>query len=235
MSKSQSKILKSAKREKAYELKQVNQDSETSKGKKKSIAAKYKSTLSRGSTVRKTWGDTSREIRTLSEAMCGQIASYYRKVVQSNIGDIDTIINAVHAIPYHLGANDTNAEYHKFCPKKIDSWCTLQVAILSGQTPPTHPNYISNNCVDMILTLFEQFGYDSPSFIQKIALGKTSNHNEAIYSVLFRMVRKTEAVGLDVMRLGSALAVIRYNDGMNGIIKIFESLGIEVTRHEASF
>lgn len=81
----------------------------------------------------------------------------------------------------------------------------------------------------MILNLFEEFGLDSPSFIKKIADGKTSNPNEAIHSVLFRMVRKTEAVGMDVMRLASVIAVIRYNDGMTCIIMLYESLGIEVT------
>ena len=43
------------------------------------------------------------------------------------------------------------------------------------------------------------------------------------------MVSKTDAVGMDVMKLGSALAVIRYNDGFSGIEKLCNKVGIDVT------
>ena len=59
----------------------------------------------------------------------------------------------------------------------------------------------------------------------------TSNHNEAIHSILFKMVRKTEAVGMDTMKLESALAVIRYNDGFVGVKRVFEMLGVSVRVH----
>ena len=52
-------------------------------------------------------------------------------------------------------------------------------------------------------------------------------HNEDIHSILFQMVRKTEAVGMDTMKLGAALAVIRYNDGFAGVKKVFEIINSE--------
>ena len=45
----------------------------------------------------------------------------------------------------------------------------------------------------------------------------TSNHNEAIHNVLFQMVRKTYSAGMDTMKLGAALEVIRYNDWYAGV------------------
>ena len=42
------------------------------------------------------------------------------------------------------------------------------------------------------------------------------------------MVRKTGAVGMDVMKLGSALAVIRYNDGILGVLDILRQLKVTV-------
>ena len=59
----------------------------------------------------------------------------------------------------------------------------------------------------------------------------TSNHNEAIHSILFQMARKTEAVGMDTMRIGAALAVIRYIDGFAGVKRVFEMLGVNVGIH----
>ena len=50
------------------------------------------------------------------------------------------------------------------------------------------------------------------------------------------MVPKTIAVGMDVMRLGSALSVIRYNEGFRGIKLLFEKLGVVVgNRLETTF
>ena len=59
----------------------------------------------------------------------------------------------------------------------------------------------------------------------------TSNHNEAIHSILFRMVPKADPVGNDIMALVSALTVIRYNDGLRGIQEVFESVGITPGHH----
>ena len=84
------------------------------------LAPDYAGTLKRSSKSRESWKGSaghSVEIKHLSEAMCGQIASYYRLAIQRNKGDIEAIIQAINAIPYHLGANDTNAEeYHQFYP-----------------------------------------------------------------------------------------------------------------------
>ena len=43
------------------------------------------------------------------------------------------------------------------------------------------------------------------------------------------MVPKTDAVGMDVMKLGSELAVIRYNHDFAGIKKLCNKVGIDVT------
>ena len=55
----------------------------------------------------------------------------------------------------------------------------------------------------------------------------TSSHNEAIHSVLFQMVKRTEAIGMDTMKLGAALAVIRYD----GVKRVLEMLGVSVGVH----
>ena len=42
------------------------------------------------------------------------------------------------------------------------------------------------------------------------------------------MVRKTEAVGLTVMRLGCALAIIRYNEGYQAISEVLDLLQVKI-------
>ena len=167
------------------------------------------------------------EIKHLSEAMCGQIASYYRLAIQRNKGDIDAIIKAVKAIPYHLGANNTNAEeYHPFCPFEQHSWCQYRSAKYNNKPLPHHPNYLSDDAVNIILDLYDEFKLTTPSFIEKIKTSLTSNNNDAIHSILFNIIPKKENIGNGLMMLGAALAVINYNDGYQGIKEVFEAVGV---------
>ena len=198
---------------------------------RKRIDTTYRGKLRKDSRQRNDWGsDTSHSIRTVSDAMAAQIASYYRMAIKRNVGDTRAILESIKAIPLHLGANDSNAdEFHRFCPKDSDSWCRYQAAITSGLDPPTHPNFLSGEAVDLVQSLFSDFGYDSEDFVKRIQDGRDSNHNEAIHSVLWSMVPKNEPTSYSIMRLGSALAVIRYNDGWNGIQKLCATLGISST------
>ena len=135
--------------------------------------------------------------------------SYYRLAVQRNKNDIPSIIRAINAIPLHLVANDENgAINHRYCPHRQDSWCHYQVAIFNNCTPPHHPIYLSQTAVEIFST-FDDSKYNKEEFIDNISGGMTSNYNEAIHSILFQMVRKTEAVGMDTMKLGATLVVIR--------------------------
>ena len=149
--------------------------------------------------------------------------------MQRNNNDIHSIIRAINAIPLHLGANNGNvATNHRCCAHSQDSWCHFQAAIFNNNTPPRDFNYLFQTAVDLIFSTFDEFKYNKEEFINKISGGMTSNHNEAIHSVLFQMVRKTEAVRKDTMKLGVALAVIRYNDGFAGVKRVFEMLGVSV-------
>ena len=233
----QEAVLKEARNDKKAEVRYLMKEKQMNKQEvNKKIGKKYVGTLKADSKVREGWkGESTKKsvaIHHLSVAMCAQIASYYRLAVQRNKNDIPSIIRAINAIPLHLGANDDNAATnHRYCPYSKDSWCHYQAAIFNSRTPPNHPNYLSQTAVDLIFSTFDDFKYNKEEFIDKISGGMTSNHNEAIHSILYQMVRKTEAVGMDTMKLGAALAVIRYNDGFAGVKNVFEMLGVNVGVH----
>ena len=77
--------------------------------------------------------------------------------------------------------------------------------------------------------IFADYKYNDPDFVRKISNGMMSNNNETLHHELFQMVKKTEQVSNTVMRLGAALAVIRYNAGYSGIRELFELLQIPVS------
>ena len=235
----QEKSLKSHRNEKEFDRRLLSKGS-MSKGEiTKSLNTKYFKMTKRDSGKRDqdSWGKgKSREIKTISDAMAGQIASYYKQAVKRNIGDIDAIIKAIQAIPLHLSANDTNAaQNHRLCPKSATTWCPYQASIWNAQTPGHHPNYIGNEAFQLVMKVFDEFGLSTPNFVEKIQQGLTSNHNEALHRVLWSMVLKNEFASSEMMELGSALAVIRYNDGFGGLKQIFDLLRIPMSRRTSEF
>ena len=159
-----------------------------------------------------------REIKFLIDEACSRITSFYQFAVKQHLCNQGDISQAIKPIPLHLGANEENASVnHRFCTKGVDSWCRYQRAIAEEKIPPPHPSFLSLEAVGLVTRFFSKYNYDKEYFITQIAAGQTSNHNEAVHNILFSMVRKTDSIGMGVMRLGSALAVIRYDEGYQAI------------------
>ena len=157
-----------------------------------------------------------------------KITYFFKLAVKQNVGKPKDILQSIRAIPLHLGANDQNAEVmHRLCPKGQQSWCRYNRAIANGIAPNSHPNFLSATSVELVQDIFKRFRYDSECFVEQIADARTSNHNEALHNILFSMVRKTEVCSSDVMRLGAALAVARYNAGMKSILSILDILEVK--------
>ncbi|KAI6654474.1 hypothetical protein LOD99_870 [Oopsacas minuta] len=92
LSKRQEAVLKETRISKSVYVKDLMKDKKLSKKEaSKQLEAGYRGTLKRQSTPRESWTHStseSLEIKHLSDAMCGQIASYYRLAVQRNKGDV---------------------------------------------------------------------------------------------------------------------------------------------------
>ena len=63
-----------------------------------------------------------------------------------------------------------------------------------------------------------------------VRFGKTTNNNESLHRLISRRIPKGGTITNDSYRLGAALAVIQFNDGVSGIAKIFQRLRIEPGR-----
>ena len=165
-----------------------------------------------------------REIKNMTRAIAGRIGHLYRLALQNNDGNPTGAKDEINAIPYHLGANDTNASVnHQFCPGGKDSWCDYNIALLDNSPAPHHPDYLSAALVEHVQLIFSEFHYNDEEFIKTVSFGMTTNHNEAMYRLFSDMVPKKEKAGLDAVKLGAALAIIRYNDGFKAVENIFRS------------
>ena len=50
-----------------------------------------------------------------------------------------------------------------------------------------------------------------------------ANNNEVLHSILIDVLPRRDRHGMKSVRLGAALAIIRYNDGYNSVFNIFKS------------
>ena len=112
---------------------------------------------------------------------------------------------------------------HQFCPGGKDSWCDYNIALLDNSPAPHYPDYLSVALVEHVQLIFSEFHYNDEEFIKTVSFGMTTNHNEAMYRLFSDMVPKEEKAGLNAVKLGAALAIIRYNDGLKAVENIFQS------------
>ena len=80
--------------------------------------------------------------------------------------------------------------------------------------------------VEHVKRIFSKHRYNDEEFIYTLSFGMTTNHNAVMHGILFGMVPKKEKVGLDALKLGAALAIIRYTDGYKCIEYIPKLLSI---------
>ena len=117
--------------------------------------------------------------------MCRRITYMYQLAAKHHLGCTDQILQSVLAIPYHYSATDENAAIaHGKCPLGAKSWCKYQAAVAQGVKPPKHPNFLGPDAVKLVKEVFDRYNYDKRFFIEQIADGQTSNHNEALHNIL---------------------------------------------------
>ena len=65
------------------------------------------------------------------------------------------------------------------------------------------------------------------NLLQKCLHGKTQNNNESLNGLIWKRCPKEVFVGCVILELGVASAVIAFNDGLSGIIEVFNKLNIK--------
>ena len=64
--------------------------------------------------------------------------------------------------------------------------------------------------------------------LKKCLHGKTQNNNESTNNVIWKRCSKDIYVGRNVLELGTVTTVINFNDGYQGMLKVFKELGINL-------
>ena len=131
---------------------------------------------------------------------------------------------AVGEILWHCTDFDSEEFRHRFCPLTPDSWCKFQKDKITGKT--THKNTINIPMWinKIIKPIFESLSSDS--LLSKCLHGDTQNSNESLNNVIWVKCPKNVFVHRPVLELGVYSAVVEFNEGGNGISKVFNHFGI---------
>ena len=152
--------------------------------------------------------------RNSTREIAVKVAKIYNAIVQRILCDPRSAANELEIVSSHFSGN------HGSCPLAANSWYKYQADVFARKETSFTP--LDETMATNIGKCLKTHSFTNAEFIESI--GGSTNPNELIHRILFDMTSKRETVGMDVMRLGAALAVIRNNDGFNGLLNILDTL-----------
>ena len=121
--------------------------------------------------------------------------------------------------------NNTNFDdadtRHRYCPKNIDKWCKHQKDILTGEKTKKDHGNLSVAIKKEVKPIFKDLS--SEGLLSKCLDGLTQNNNESINALIWKKCRKDVYVNRNIIEIGVALAVLEFDNGTQGIIRIYEN------------
>lgn len=159
----------------------------------------------------------------LPDRKIDELQSYYGNAIRNNVDSLDKMKKAVWAIFFHRLSTDSNPT-HSLCPEPPDTWCKYRLAQVEDK-PYSHKNSIPVAVMEAIKSTFKALAH--PDLLRKCLHGKTQNVNESFNNVLWSRIPKNTFVGRSTLEVGAKDALITFNDGNIGRLRVLKCLGLE--------
>ncbi|GFU96841.1 transposable element Tc1 transposase [Trichonephila clavipes] len=165
--------------------------------------------------------------------MIDLITTYYGNAIRQNKTCLSDMRKAVWAVYFHIRSSDEEP-LHSFCPVGPNSWCKYQNQVVEGSVETfRHSNKLSVAVMNAIKPVFNDLS--QPKLLQKCLGGKTQNNNESINSLIWKLCPKTLGCGRKIVDISTNEAIVIFNDGNQGRLKIMQSLGLTVGQFAHKF
>ncbi|GFV16011.1 uncharacterized protein TNCV_2197921 [Trichonephila clavipes] len=169
----------------------------------------------------------------LTDRMIDLITTYYGNAIRQNKTYLSDMRKAVWAVYFHIRSSDEEP-LHSFCPVGPNSWCKYQNQVVEGSVETfRHSNKLPVAVMDAIKPVFNDLS--QPKLLQKCLGGKTQNNNESINSLIWKLCPKTLGCGKKIVDISTNEAIVIFNDGNQGRLKIMQSLGLTVGQFAHKF
>ena len=110
------------------------------------------------------------------------------------------------------------------CLWTAESWCKYQADKLNNTSTykekPDIPAIIRETIRPVFISLSDE------ELLSKCLHGKTQNNNESLNGLIWKRCLKDVFVGRTTLELGVASAIISFNNGLGGVVKVFSELNI---------
>ena len=160
----------------------------------------------------------------LTDKATNTLQNHYGMAIRQNADNIENMKRSIIAVLYHNSDIANEGERHKYCPRAQNSWCKWWLDVLNGTK-----KYKRNvNLPLAIKRELEPIFYDlcKDELLKKCLHGQTQNENESLNSVIWKKSPKTVFVSKKVLEIAVCSAVIEFNDGCCGIVKVLNDLGL---------
>lgn len=165
----------------------------------------------------------------LTDKLIEKFTVYYGNAIRQHKNSLSDMRKAVWAIYFHTRSSDSEP-LHSFCPTGNESWCRYNKAIASGIVEQfVHKNILPNSTMDVMKPIFNDLSH--PKLLSRCLGGKTQNNNESINSLIWKLCPKIQGAGKRIVEISTNEAVILFNDGNRGKIKVMEEFGLIVGTH----
>ena len=160
----------------------------------------------------------------LIDKVINTMQNFYGMAIRQNTNDLFAMRKSVIATLMHNTNFDDAETRHRYCPKRTDSWCKYQKDILTGgKTYKDHVNLPAaiNKEVE---PSFKDLS--SEALLSKCLDGLTQNNNESLNALIWKKCLKNVYVSRNIIETGVASAVLEFNNGTQGIKKVYENAGL---------
>ena len=158
----------------------------------------------------------------LSAKEIDSLQVYYGKAIRENNSSTEKMQKAIWAIYFHKLSTDDKPR-HQLCPK--EGWCKYNI----DKDSYKHKNSLPEAVLDEIKPTFRVLS--DPELLKKCLHGKTQNTNESFNNLVWLRCPKTTFCGIKILNIAVYDAVLCFNEGNNGRIKVLRKAGLEPGLH----
>ena len=119
------------------------------------------------------------------------------------------------------------------CLQTAESWCKYQADKLNNTSTykekPDIPAIIREAIRPVFISLSDE------ELLSKCLHGKTQNNNESLNGLIWKRCLKDVFVGRTTLELGVASAIISFNNGLGGVVKVFSELNISPGKYTEKY
>ena len=179
--------------------------------------------------VKENKGISDRCEGKLTHKVINTLQNYYGTAIRNNKNtSLPQVKIAIAAVLHHCvqKSGEDKDDRHKYCTQDNETWCKYQKSKLEGSEFKGDRINISEPIYKLIRPLWLRLS--ESSLLVKCLHGRTQNVNEAFNAFVWKRAPKDVFVGRNVLDISVASAVVAFNDGASGVLKIMGNIGLHI-------